>query len=352
MSGRSDLRMYVEHLFEGRTLDAETIELKEEIYGNLVARFDDYVSQGMGEDEAFQRTCDAVSSVDDVIDGKDETAAPTTAMPKATPGPAPATSTDAPPAPEPARSAPGRWSTAVIVAVVAVVLVVAGIAGCTVFNMLDTQRAVSDYQSQTSQDVQQIDQGDDDASQTTTDVGTTNGTAPQDGTGNRYGAPAQGDTDLMAEVQSHSVDDLASYEGMPVSSEPFLAMMNSLPLGLYAHEAMAEPDTGTIELTYAYDDRDALARDDDCVDRALVYDVVAAMSVTSDLQTLRIVEEEVDDDGELDRDVHVFDRATVEGILGFPLNAGLLVSETWDATRNEVMTTRAWDAIWESADVD
>ena len=37
MSGRSDLRMYVEHLFEGRTLDAETIELKEEIYGNLVA---------------------------------------------------------------------------------------------------------------------------------------------------------------------------------------------------------------------------------------------------------------------------------------------------------------------------
>ena len=45
-----------------------------------------------------------------------------------------------------------------IVAVVAVVLLVAGIAGCTVFNMLDTQRAHDDYQGQTSQTVQQVDE--------------------------------------------------------------------------------------------------------------------------------------------------------------------------------------------------
>ena len=76
------------------------------------------------------------------------------------------------------------------------------------------------------------------------------------------------------------------------------------------------------------------------------------MSVTSDLQTLRIVEVETDDDGEIDRDVHVFDRATVEGILGFPLNADLLTEDTWNATRDQVMTERCWDAIWESADVD
>ena len=71
MSGKGDIRMYVEHLFEGRTLDAETIELKEEIYGNLVARFDDYVAQGMSEDEAYARTCEAVTSVDDVMGEKD-----------------------------------------------------------------------------------------------------------------------------------------------------------------------------------------------------------------------------------------------------------------------------------------
>lgn len=49
----SELRMYVEHLFEGRVLTAEMIELKEEIYGNLVARYEDYVASGMSEAEAL-----------------------------------------------------------------------------------------------------------------------------------------------------------------------------------------------------------------------------------------------------------------------------------------------------------
>ena len=108
MSGRSDLRMYVEHLFEGRTLDAETIELKEEIYGNLVARFDDYVGQGMSEDEAYRRTCDAVSSVEDVLGEKDEPSADATVV-----APASAAADEPePPAPgaEPSSAGPHkRW---------------------------------------------------------------------------------------------------------------------------------------------------------------------------------------------------------------------------------------------------
>ena len=207
--------MYVEHLFEGRTLDAETIELKEEIYGNLTARFDDYVAQGMSEDEAFARTCEAVTSVSDMMGEKDEPVGATTAIPTAASAPEPAASTDAPPAPapDPAPAAPRRRSTALVVGIVAIVLVLASVAGCTVFNMLDAQRAVSDYQSQTSQDVQLLDQEDDAASQTTTETDTTNGTAPQDGTGNRYGAPSQSGTGLVAEVQSHSADELAAYAG-------------------------------------------------------------------------------------------------------------------------------------------
>ena len=62
-----------------RMLDAETIELKEEIYGNLVARYEDYLAQGMSAEEAYARTCEAVTSVDDVMGEKDEAAAPTTA---------------------------------------------------------------------------------------------------------------------------------------------------------------------------------------------------------------------------------------------------------------------------------
>ncbi|MFR3450879.1 MAG: hypothetical protein ACLTSX_03775 [Collinsella sp.] len=41
--------MYVEHLFEGKVLTPENIELKEEIYGNLVARYEDLIASGLDE---------------------------------------------------------------------------------------------------------------------------------------------------------------------------------------------------------------------------------------------------------------------------------------------------------------
>ena len=52
----NELRMYVEHLFEGKVLTPENIELKEEIYGNLVARYEDLVAEGVSEEEALERT--------------------------------------------------------------------------------------------------------------------------------------------------------------------------------------------------------------------------------------------------------------------------------------------------------
>lgn len=68
----NEIRMYVEHLFEGRMLTAENIELKEEIYGNLVARYEDYVSSGMDPAEALEKTKESMTSVDDVIEGEDD----------------------------------------------------------------------------------------------------------------------------------------------------------------------------------------------------------------------------------------------------------------------------------------
>ena len=69
----NEIRMYVEHLFEGRMLTAENIELKEEIYGNLVARYEDYISGGMDPAEALEKTKASMSSIDDVIEGMDDT---------------------------------------------------------------------------------------------------------------------------------------------------------------------------------------------------------------------------------------------------------------------------------------
>lgn len=68
----NEIRMYVEHLFEGRMLTAENIELKEEIYGNLVARYEDYVAGGMDPAEALEKTKASMSSIVDVIEGVDD----------------------------------------------------------------------------------------------------------------------------------------------------------------------------------------------------------------------------------------------------------------------------------------
>lgn len=394
MSGRSDIRMYVEHLFEGRTLDAETIELKEEIYGNLVARFDDYVAQGMSEDEAYARTCEAVTSVDDVMGEKDagEKDDPLDATVVT---PAAAVAPESEPttvigAPEPPASqgeptgAQKRWSTGMIVAVVAVVLLVAGIAGCTVFNLLDTQRGLEDYRSQTSQTVQPVDQPDDttygddaatgDAatSQTTgdgtadgttggsaagdgttgtdaTSTSTGNGSAPQDGTGNRYGAPSQSGTGLTAEVQAHSVDELAGYAGTALSDTARVEeLVRSLPVGEYVTGVTADPATKTVEVTYTYQDRDLVARDDDHVDRALVYDAVALMSTLDGMDTLRMVETE-DDGYDYDRDLQVFERSMLEWLLGVTLDASQLTTEAWEGVRGQVMTEYVYDEAWDRA---
>ncbi len=350
--------MYVEHLFEGRTLDAETIELKEEIYGNLTARFDDYVAQGMSEEEAYRRTCEAVSSVEDVLDERDEAVEPTTAIPTAAVAPEPDPTVETPPAPgpEPEPAASRRWSTAAIVAVVAVVLVVAGIAGCTVFNMLDTRKAADDYQSQTSQVVERTDQGDDATaekdvatSQTTTDDA--NGSAPQDGTGNRHGAPAQSGTGLVAEVQSQSVDELAAHAGTSASDTGRVEeLFRSLPVSEYL-TGVETTSAGSVAVTYEYQDRDRVARDDDHVDLALVYNAVVAMCAVDDLQTLTLYEVEPDD-GRLERDTQVFERAMLENLLGTTLDGGKLTADSWEGLRSQVMTEYVYDEAWDRADRD
>lgn len=68
----NELRMYVEHLFEGKVLTSSTIELKEEIYGNLVARYEDLIEGGASPEEALALTKQSMTSIDDVIVEEDE----------------------------------------------------------------------------------------------------------------------------------------------------------------------------------------------------------------------------------------------------------------------------------------
>lgn len=67
----NEIRMYVEHLFEGKLLTADMIELKEEIYGNLVARYEDLIADGVEPGDALVRTKESMTSIDDVLAGED-----------------------------------------------------------------------------------------------------------------------------------------------------------------------------------------------------------------------------------------------------------------------------------------
>ena len=236
---------------------------------------------------------------------------------------------------------------------VAVLLV--AIAVVTAINVLNASVALDAYDSSTSSSVQRTDADDSttyvDPSETgqttTTPQGEQNGNGQQGGNGQQNGSA----TGLDAEVYAHSVDALTAATLASSGSSAIENVARSLPLAEYLTSVEAAPANGTATITYTYQDRDRVAYDDDCVDRALVYNVVALMSTVSDLDRVELIE--IEDDGhDYDRDRQVFDRATVEGILGIPLNADLLAADVWNATRDQVMTKRYWDPIWESAEVD
>ena len=339
MSGRSDIRMYVEHLFEGRTLDAETIELKEEVYGNLMARFDDYVVQGMSEDEAYRRTCEAVTSVEDMLGEKDEPAVDATVVAPAAQPPAPA----ADPAPAAATAPTAQqkhWPTWAIVTVVVAGVLVAAMIVVTVFNVVSADAARDVSTNAEDSLVVTLEQPTD----------STTSTDQQDGTGNRHGAPSQSETGLLAEVQAHSPSELSVYAGTGLGDASRVEeIVRSLPVGGYVSAVTPDVGAGTLEIYYNYQDRDLLAHDDDHVDRALVYDVVALMSTIDGLDQVSLIETEPDD-GSYDVDLRVFDRSMVEGVLGTALGPDLLTDDGWNALREQVLSERYCDPIWERAE--
>ena len=62
-----ELRAYVDALFAHRGDTAENLEMKEEIYGNLAARRDDLIAQGMPETEAVRAAKAQLPSLDGVL---------------------------------------------------------------------------------------------------------------------------------------------------------------------------------------------------------------------------------------------------------------------------------------------
>ena len=400
----NELRMYVEHLFEGRVLTAEMIELKEEIYGNLVARFEDYVASGMTAEEALRKTKESITSIEDVLEGDrgeepeaesdgavasaDATAgfpadsgaqaaasaavgatgaavgaaaaepAETVAMPAvaaSTAGTAAAGSAvstaDGTAGAAAEKKAPWVKVLAIAAAVIAVILV-----GTIVWNTVLEPSA--DQLEDTVEDVVEAQtDGDAGAAGNGAGDGTGAGNGAANGQGNSNGNGAGSDASstptfsdpedqreyeatmtVLGEIDGHDCTQLQAYVG---DGAPRQAFFENLPLGSYVVTEGTEaagPDAFTVYYSNVNDDIDG-----DAIDRALVYNAVAAFSTYPDLQYLNVTVREAHDDVG-DMDVYSFSRgqlesafANVSGDAVIQFNSSLFGSETsWDVVRQQI----------------
>lgn len=373
----SEIRMYVELLFEGRTMTRETIDLKEEIYGNLMARYEDLLAQGLSEAEALERTKASITSVDDVLEGEgagaaeggvpgaDATMAGVT-VPLPGGSGAGAADADATVAAAAGTGTPAaarrRPSTGMVVAIVGgvflvlvAVVVALGAAGGRAYETVGSGTTVSD-QGGTGDSGSATDSGGTTGTTTTTTGGTSGDATTTDGktTGGTTGSTTTGGTvpsdALYAEVAEGSVDLIAPYAGTSLSDTARVEeLVRALPLGAYVTEVATDAARGTATITYTYEDRDYVARDDDYVDLALVYDTTALMSAMGDLDSVTVIEVETKD-YDYDRDVAVFERTVMEALLGTSLSPDQLTVDAWDTVCAQVTTRRVWDEIWERSE--
>lgn len=388
----NELRKYVEHLFEGKVLTADMIDLKEEIYGNLMARYEDYVAGGMDAAEALEKTKASITSLDDVLTGDaedaqgadgaqgrqaapadaagsaagetagagDAGAAETVRMPAAEAYAASTRPAGAPVPPEPAGApaadAPrARWP--IVVGVLAAVVIIGAI-GVAAFGFVrDSARS---YEQDTTVQVDPRSDG-----QGATSSGTDTGTSTE-GTGSQSGdAPVFDDPEdqreyeatmaLMDQIDGGTGEALRSHVGLNLNdTETVLGFVRGLPLGAYAASLSSDGTGASLSIEYAAVDSDI---EGDAVDCALAYDVVALMSIQPSLSSVQVTVND-DDDHQSDRDLYVFERATVESLLASAtdnaitqVNDSLLESEdSWNRVRGYVATERFSDALMERSE--
>ena len=377
----NELRMYVEHLFQGKVLTAENIELKEEIYGNLVARYEDYLAQGLSEAEALTRTKASVPSIDDVLSGDaalddagEEEAAPTTVIPAAEPTvqmakPAASAATPVPPASasgvnagSPAASSKARPKWPMVLGIVAVALIALfGLFEFVIDPWLDHQEEMAEIQAEQewreqqnqSKPVTSTATGNNGSASSNQDSSTSTGNQGTSATGGgqqttpRFDDPEdqrewEATTALDNEITGSSIDTLKSYTGNGSAADQ---LFRNLPLGGSVESVSSA--AGSVDVRYSNVNEDI---DGDAIDRAIVYDAVAALCVYSDLNTVNVTVHE-QYDSEYDVDIYAFERSTLEQLLSdassgsiTQLNSSLYESgDQWNAVRDLVMRESVYD---------
>lgn len=371
----NELRMYVEHLFEGKVLTAEMIELKEEMYGNLVARYEDYLAGGMDAAEALEKTKASITSVEDVLAGEeaDEAAEAVASTTRSDAAAGPAAEEPAPPAAVPSPSAPQAkvpaaettvlpgattarpagapvppqkepeladlatpamarkiTSRVLIAGLIALVFVVFAVflgamaVGCVSFGVTDGAQG----EVTTTSTVQGTGNGAADGvtgngNNSTAGNGNAAGNGDAAGNGNAAGNTGQGqsttprfeDPEDQAEYEATSALDSA-IANQTAASLAEMAGTGSASASMVQSLPLSEyaGSTGSDTQQVRFNvryDNVSDLIDSDAIDRALLYNTTALMSAHSGIQQVTITVHE-QYDSDYDTDTYTFDRATLE----------------------------------------
>ena len=363
----NELRMYVEHLFEGKVLTPENIELKEEIYGNLVARYEDLIASGLDESEAIAQTKESMTSIDDVIienpkdsssdecDGDDisdvadesgDSHDPDQVDPVAsTPhdGPTPITENVAVLHQQPEQSTPRKRTWPFVLACVLIGLLVMGIgfAGC---SLMFGIKAFDQYDGEQTEHVENVDasRGEGSSGSGSTAAGNTNPTPTKknseifiDENGQVWVDGELGD-ELAEEVVNAGYGVVAEYVGTDLTDAAKVeALLRSLPMGEYASDV--DVTKGVDVLSLAYRELPETL-EGDSVDAALAYDVTAVFCAMPLVNEIQITLAESDEP--LDESYYVFKRDEVQSRYGVRLD-DLLVNEAgWHQIKEDNLYRR------------
>lgn len=363
----NELRMYVEHLFEGKVLTPENIELKEEIYGNLVARYEDLIASGLDESEAIAQTKESMTSIDDVIienptdsssdecDGDDisdvadesgDSHDPDQVDPVAsTPhdGPTPITENVAVLHQQPEQSSPRKRTWPFVLACVLIGLLVMGIgfAGC---SLMFGIKAFDQYDGEQTEHVENVDasRGEGSSGSGSTAAGNTNPTPTKknseifiDENGQVWVDGELGD-ELAEEVVNAGYGVVAEYVDTDLTDAAKVeTLLRSLPMGEYASDV--DVTKGVDVLSLAYRELPETL-EGDSVDAALAYDVTAVFCAMPLVNEIQIALTESDEP--LDESYYVFKRDEVQSRYGVRLD-DLLVNEAgWHQIKEDNLYRR------------
>ena len=363
----NELRMYVEHLFEGKVLTPENIELKEEIYGKLVARYEDLIASGLDESEAIAQTKESMTSIDDVIienptdsssdecDGDDISDAadesgdshdPDQVDPVAsTPhdGPTPITENVAVLHQQPEQSTPRKRTWPFVLACVLIGLLVMGIgfAGC---SLMFGIKALDQYDGEQTEHVENVDASRDEGSSGSgsTAAGNASPTPTKknseifiDENGQVWVDGELGDG-LAEEVVNAGYGVVAEYGDTDLADAAKVeALLRSLPMGEYASDV--DVTKGVDVLSLAYRELPETL-EGDSVDAALAYDVTAVFCAMPLVNEIQITLTESDEP--LDESYYVFKRDEVQSRYGVRLD-DLLVNEAgWHQIKEDNLYRR------------